>query len=194
MYMTVRVFSGIHQRYSHTLVVAEANCELKEFLQWYTTSGISGGGAGQKGGHPKCKRSRNIPITHCSASGECGPNGINIGASTSQIKYSVMLPSAPPPLSDTATTNTTSSTSCTPSQSSKRQPILLKGICQGCRGTSDGAVPSPPFDIAVARAEQRSFRDPTSHFKTAKCIKAVEPSDIHPQLCTAHIQHSTTFK
>ena len=53
---------------SHTLAVAETNGELKQFLQWYTTSGVSPnittlameglpkGRAGQKGGRSKRKR------------------------------------------------------------------------------------------------------------------------------------------
>ena len=55
---------------SHTLAVAETNAELQQFLQWYTTSGVSPnitvlgmeglskGRAGQKGGRSKRKRTR----------------------------------------------------------------------------------------------------------------------------------------
>ena len=35
-------------------------------------------------------------------------------------------------------------------------------ICQGCRNTLrllDGSIPAPPFDLVIARAERRSFRD-----------------------------------
>ena len=34
--------------------------------------------------------------------------------------------------------------------------------------TSDGALPSPPFDLAVARAEQRPFRDLRGNLITPK--------------------------
>ena len=35
-------------------------------------------------------------------------------------------------------------------------------MCQGCRATvrsSDGSIPAPPFNLVIARAERRSFRD-----------------------------------
>ena len=56
---------------SHVLAVAESNGELMKFLQWYTScepnpnitvlsmKGLPTGRAGQKGGRPKRKRSRN---------------------------------------------------------------------------------------------------------------------------------------
>ena len=76
--------------------------------------------------------------------------------------------------------------------------------------TSDGAIPSPPFDLTIARAEQRPFRDSSGNLITPKrptvyryhfkveCIKAVEPlfvpssvriPDVRTNLCTAHVQH-----
>jgi hypothetical protein len=77
--------------------------------------------------------------------------------------------------------------------------------------TFDGAVRSPPFDLAVAPVEQRPFRDTTSTLITPKrptvyhyhckleCIKNVEPqsvpssiqipADIPPKLSSAHVQH-----
>ena len=98
---------------SHTLAVAETNGELKQFLQWYTTSGVSPnittfameglpkGRAGQKGGRSKRKRMRSdarpehlVTVTQCNAASECGPSGVNNGASTSQINYNVLLPSS----------------------------------------------------------------------------------------------------
>ena len=94
---------------SHTLAVAEINDELEEFLLWYTTSGVSPnitvlgmeglpkGHAGQKGGLKRSRSATNpehlVTITHSSASSKCGPSGVNIGASTSQMNYHVMLPS-----------------------------------------------------------------------------------------------------
>ena len=97
---------------SHTIAVAESNGELN---LWYTSSGVGPnittlgmeglpkGRAGQKGGRSKRKRTRSdarpeqmITVTQCSAASECGPSGVNIGASTSQINYNVVLPSRPP--------------------------------------------------------------------------------------------------
>ena len=65
--------------------------------------GLPTGHAGQKGGHPKRKRSRNtekakqlVTITKSDVSSECGPNGFNMGASISQVNYNVILfPSTP---------------------------------------------------------------------------------------------------
>ena len=226
---------------SHTLAVAETNGELKQFLQWYTTSGVSPnittlameglpkGRAGQKGGRSKRKRMRSdarpehlVAVTHCNAASECGPSGVNNEASTSQINYNVLLPSSsrahPPriPVPITPPTPSNPSTPPTPNVN----PFYLKFIkgnirvCQGCRGslkTSDGVVPSPPFDLTVARAEQRPFRDTSGTLITPKrptvyhyhcnlgCIKAVEahfvpssiciPADVRSNLCTAHVHH-----
>ena len=46
-------------------------------------------------------------------------------------------------------------------------------ICQGCKGslkTSDNRIPTPPFDIAAARSENRPFRDASGNLITPKCI------------------------
>ena len=229
---------------SHTLAVAETNGELKDFLQWYSTSrvspnitnlameGLPKGRAGQKGGRAKRKRTRSdakpehlVTIAQCTTS-ECGPSGVNIGASTSQVNYNVLLPSTgavrgPPPLISVPVTPPTLSTPIV-ADPPNVNPFYLKFIkgnirvCQGCRGslkTTDGDVPSPPYDLAVARAEQRPFRDSSGNLITPKrptvyhyhckveCIKAVEPhfvpssvripEDVCPKLCTAHIQHLT---
>ena len=163
-----------------------------------------------------------VTVTHCNAASECGPSGVNNEASTSQINYNVLLPSSsrahPPhiPVPITPPTPSNPSTPPTPNVN----PFYLKFIkgnirvCQGCRGslkTSDGAVPSPPFDLTVARAEQRPFRDTSGTLITPKrptvyhyhcnlgCIKAVEahfvpssiciPADVRSNLCTAHVHH-----
>ena len=188
--------------------------ELEEFLLWYTTSevspsitvlgmeGLPKGRAGQKGGRKRSKSATNpehlVTITHSSASSKCGPSGVNIGASTSQINYPLTLPSTPPPLFSVPVTPPTPPAPPTvlpanPPNVNQFYLKFIKGnirVCQGCRGslkTSDGAVPSPPFDLAVARAEQRPFRDSSGDLITPKrptvyhyhckleCIKAVEP-------------------
>ena len=66
-------------------------------------------------------------------------------------------------------------------------------VCQGCRSTlrlSDNSVPAPPFDLVVARAERRQFRDKfgtlvtpqreqASHYHLRlDCIKVAEPTFI----------------
>ena len=87
-------------------------------------------------------------------------------------------------------------------------------ICQGCKGslkTSDNRIPTPPFDIAAARSENRPFRDASGNLITPKratlyhyhcrpqCIQAVEPhfilsslvvpADIGAKLTLVHKQH-----
>ena len=149
--------------------------------------GLPKGRVGQKGGRSKRKRTRSntrpehlVTVSRCNTASECGPSGVNIGASTSQINYNVLLPSSsrpPPPLISVPVTPPTPSTPPTPPQAPNVNPFYLKFIkgnirvCQGCRGslkTSDGAVPSPPFDLTVARAEQRPFRDSSGDLITPK--------------------------
>ena len=132
----------------------------------------------------------------------------------------VLLPSSsrpPPPLISVPQTPPTQSTLPTSPPAPNVNPFYLKFIkgnirvCQGCQSslkTSDGAVPSPPFDLTIAHAEQRPFRDSSGtpkrptvyhyHFKV-ECIRAIEPlfvpssvripEDIRTNLCTAHVQH-----
>ena len=151
-------------------------------------------------------------ITNSCASSECGPSGVSIGASTSHVHYNVMVPPAsirgPPPfitvLSTSLTPPLVHSSVHLPANPPNVNPFSLKFIqgnirvCQGCRGslrTSDGALPSTSFDLAVARAEQHPFRDLSRNLITPKrpttyhyhctmdCIKAMEcnfiPSSIH---------------
>ena len=66
-------------------------------------------------------------------------------------------------------------------------------MCQGCKSSlhlSDGSIPVPPFDVAVARAERKTFRDKNGELVTPRqeqtchyhfridCIRAVEPNFI----------------
>ena len=99
----------------------------------------------------------------------------------------------------------------------KTNPFYVKFItgnirmCQGCRSslrTADGQIPLAPYDLTIARAERRSFRDPAgnlitprkettshSHCRT-ECVKAAEPgfipyslripTDVYSQLGAAH--------
>lgn len=83
--------------------------------------------------------------------------------------------------------------------------------CQGCKsflGGSDGSVPAPPFDLCIARAERRSYRDATGVLRTPQkeqpahyhlnlaCVRAAPPDfvpasllvpyNILPTLSTIH--------
>lgn len=64
-------------------------------------------------------------------------------------------------------------------------------ICQGCRGSlraADESIPSPPYDIVIARLEKRPFRDQGGTLKTPSrasaahyharlaCVRAGDPS------------------
>ena len=70
-------------------------------------------------------------------------------------------------------------------------------VCQGCKGMlkrSDGSVPASPFDLCVARAERRSFRDsngilitpqkeqPAHYHFNLNCIRAVAPTFVPSSL------------
>ena len=84
-----------------------------------------------------------VTVTQCNAASECGPSGVNNGASTSQINYNVLLPSSsrahPPriPVPITPPTPSNPSTPPTPNVN----PFYLKFIkgnirvCQGCQGS-----------------------------------------------------------
>ena len=71
-------------------------------------------------------------------------------------------------------------------------------VCQGCRSTlrlSDGSIPAPPFNLVMARAERRSFRDkfgtlitpqkeqPSHYHLRLDCVRAVEPGFVGLALC-----------
>ena len=105
-------------------------------------------------------------------------------SSISSYRPTISALSGPPPLISTLPCQTVN-------------PFYLKKlagnirVCQGCRGSlrsADGAIPSPPFDIVIARLERRQFRDASGtlktpakpsaahyHFRLA-CIRACEPS------------------
>ena len=84
-------------------------------------------------------------------------------------------------------------------------------ICQGCRSSlraTDGTIPLPPYNLTIARAERRTFRDTSGNLVTpnkesvshyhcqVECIKAVEPFfvpqalrvpvDVHSRLQAIH--------
>ena len=79
-------------------------------------------------------------------------------------------------------------------------------ICQGFRRSlqnEDGSVPIPPYDLAVAQAERRTFRDPSGNLvtpvKESVChyhfhpmyIHAVQPDD---DLTSIHIPEDVARK
>ena len=64
-----------------------------------------------------------------------------------------------------------------PSQPPNVNPFYVKfiagnvGICQGYKGflkTTDNCIPTPPFDIVVARSENRPFKDASGNLITPK--------------------------
>ena len=94
---------------------------------------------------------------------------------------------------------------------------FIKGnirMCQGCRQplrSMNGSIPSPPFDLAIARSERTSFCDKfgtlvtplqeqTCHYHLSlQCVKAVEPHfvpfslkvplDVVPGLTAVHKEY-----
>ena len=69
--------------------------------------------------------------------------------------------------------------------------VYCTEICQGCRGTvraADGSIPEAPYNVVVARLEQRPFRDSTGVLKTLSrpsaahyhvrltCIRTADPN------------------
>ena len=123
------------------------------------------------------------------------------------------LSSEPPPLTRFNTN---------PFQPAINNPFFVKvlggkiRVCQGCRGSlrlTNGSVPSPPFDLVIARMEKRSYRDATGILKTPTrpsaahyhlkitCVRGIEPNfiptpenfqipnDTLPLLTFQHQQH-----
>lgn len=107
-----------------------------------------------------------------------------------------------------------------PTQLPNTNPFYVKFICgnirmcQGCRSSvrsRDGSVPAPPFDLVIARAERRTFRDKSgvlitpyreqaSHYHIRlDCVRNVEPSfvplslkvpqDVLPLLTGVHTEY-----
>ena len=86
---------------------------------------------------------------------------------------------------------------------------FIEPVCQGCRGslkTSDGAIPSPPFDLSDPGIRSRFSNLITpkrpivyQNHRRLGCIKAAEPhfvpsslcipQDIRTKLSSAHMQH-----
>ena len=217
---------------SHTLAVAEANGELLKFLQWYSAAGNAPNistlamqglpsGRGRKGGQPKRKRTKEPSVAETFDTVNKSPppppgqhqqsqgSGVNV-ASGASSHITVTLP--PPPL-----IRMDSSSPPSPSEPPNVNPFYVKFItgnirvCQGCKGslkTTDNHVPTSPFDMAVAHAENRPFRDTSGNLVTPKrvtvyhyhcrpqCIQAVEPyfilssllipNDIKPKLTPVH--------
>ena len=145
-----------------------------------------------------------------------------------------LLPSSnlpqPPPLifvgqsnnccnSSASSASTGQSSSMLSTSPPNTNPFYLKFItgnirmCQGCRCSlhSDGAIPAQPYDLTVARAERRSYRDssgnlitpskPTTSYYHCRvdCIQAAEPhfiprslrvpADIYSRLSPVHREY-----
>ena len=121
--------------------------------------------------------------------------------------------SSPQPLS------TVQSSSMSSTLPPNTNPFYLKfiagniRICQGCRASlrTEGTIPAQPYDLTVARAEKRPYRDSTGNLITpqkcttshyhcrVECIQAVEPhfvprslripADIYSQLSPVHREY-----
>ena len=82
-------------------------------------------------------------------------------------------------------------------------------MCQGCRNSlhlQDGSIPVSPFDVVIARAERKSFRDKNGELVTTHqeqtcyyiyhfrldCIRAVEPNFVPMALPSATGYHAIT--
>ena len=155
--------------------------------------------------------------------GECHvPSETNLSKSSRSCPDSLSMdsPSAFPVSSSFQMVSPQPASQSTSTISANVNPFYLKLItgnirtCQGCRSTlrtTDGKIPSPPYDLAIARAERRPYRDTSGNLRTPQkataahyhrrieCVKAGEPtfvpaslripSDIYSQLCSVHREY-----
>ena len=217
---------------SHVIAVSDRNGELGLFLDWYngtnqqpniTTLSMQGlpKGRGRKGGVPKRQRSKTsvpcdavvprpatcTPSTSSTVVPGTADTTINASQSASQIS------NVASPFGSLLTQNITVHP---PIVSPNTNPFFLRAIqgnirmCQGCRTSlrnSDGSIPLPPYDLAVARFEKRVYRDKNGtlctpqreqavhyHFKQA-CINVACPDFVPSSLVipedTARILNAT---
>ena len=161
-------------------------------------------GRGHKGGVPKRKRKRAK-----TSNSEVGVSQPLQGSSSSDVSISVSSSPHPsiyapttlhtPPFQPDYTSAPYSSPfppnfAVQPTNPNLFYLKLITGnirMCQGCRGSlrcADSTIPDPPYNLCIARAEQRPYRDPSgnlvtptaykpSHYHVALTyIRAVEPS------------------
>ena len=167
---------------SHVIVTAEANEDLKVFLQFYT----------KKKEAEKMNLSRLLRTDMPSNPGCKGGKPSTSRRSTSKLPIEKRCRKSYP-------------SSCHTNKGVNVNPFVLKKmnlkikICQGCRKplkTSLGEIPFPPYDICISRKEQRPFFDKTigdmrtpsretdSHYHlNADCIRAVEKAFDPHHIC-----------
>ena len=200
-------------------------------------------GRGRKGGRPKRQRNRNYnpPVDNITVRPgtlvNVSHDNVMVGAgSMSNVQVfpdSSSTPFSSGVFSDRGFSSTPFSSGPPPlirlpsSNASIYQPVIINPffvkvlagnirVCQGCRGSlrhTDGSIPSPPFDLVIARMEKRSYRDSSGILKTPNrpsaahyhlkltCVRGIEPnfiptaenfqipSDILPLLTFQHRQH-----
>ncbi len=194
-------------------------------------------GRGQKGGIPKRKRSRAkasepevvvsrpslraAPSTG-SCSGESSGTHPLFHINSPTFHYSTMFekfpPASLPPAYDPLVYGYPyHSSPVLSTQPTNPNPFYLKFVtgnirtCQGCKGSlrsAESTIPEPPYNICIARAEKRPYRDtsgnlvtptaykPSHYHLSLTCIHAVEPtfaphnlkvpSDVQCQLSPEH--------
>ena len=193
---------------SHTVAVAEKNGQLLKFLKWYSSTHQKTNitaigmlnmpkGRGQKGSVAKRKRTRS----------KASEPEIVTSRPSLQTVSTISTSLVPAPYYSSrcasgASYNTSVYSQSSPVCTSQSQPVnpnpfylkFITGnirVCQGCKGSlraADFSLPDPPYDLCVAHAEKRPYRDnsgnlvtPTtykpSHYHLAfTCIQAVEPA------------------
>ena len=221
---------------SHTVAVAEINNSLRHFLDWYvayavqpnlTTLSMSGmpSGRGKKKNQIRSQRKGKqraaSPDTFVASSvtqvAQSPSPAMSALVSTQLSPFSsplsplIFIRQPSPVQSSTGILNT--------------NPFYLKfitgniRICQGCKQslrTMEGNIPTPPYNLTVARKERRTFRDASGTLVTPQreaaahyhchvvCRKAVDPAfvpqnlripvDILSQLLPIHREYlSGTF-
>ena len=224
---------------SHTVAVAQLNNSLREFLDWFVSSSpqpnitalaMSGMPSGRGRKKNQVPRSRVKVRTAAPDTIVSSPHSLVaspvIQPPAAQLPSPATMPFAPVGQSNYPTPSVGFSLP-PPSQAvshytapANTNPFYLKfvtgniRVCQGCRNAlrrPDGAIPNPPYDLTVARAERRPFRDTSGNLITPKkeiaahyhcrveCIKAAEPNfvpwslhiprDIYHQLGAFHREY-----
>lgn len=150
-------------------------------------------GRGCKGGVPKRKRTQTVsPEVFVQRPGTCKPPQIPITGTSSeglvsppvtQVAISSSNPIFAQVLScDVASLSHVVGPSPAASVAPNINPFFVRIIqgnirmCQGCRTSLrnvDGSIPLPPYDLAVARYEKRSYRDKFGELHTPQREQAV---------------------
>ena len=224
---------------SHTVAVAEKNNCLQNFINWYirsapqvniTNLAMAGmpSGRGKKKNQVQRKRSKSQRAPPDTIIGSPPSLLARPTLQTPQIQQpSVFRRATSPPqmiyFGSPAYTPYRPQAQCTPQPpypQTNTNPFYLKFIggnirtCQGCRNSlrqADGTISLPPYDLTIARAERRPYRDHSGNLITPQkesnahyhcrvaCVTAAEPSfiprslhvptDIYHQLGPIHREY-----